>query len=104
MKSLSLPLLLVAILFALAPAACRTRERPGAEPATEGPRRFALKGVVRDVDAAKSEVTVEHEAIPGYMAGMTMPFPVKDSQVLPTLRPGDSIEATLVVEKDRYWL
>jgi len=57
------------------------------------------------VDAARSEVTVEHEEIPGYMAGMTMPFPVRDDpQVTGLLRPGDRIEATLVVEKERYWL
>ncbi len=68
-------------------------------------RRFALKGVVREVDAAQAEVTVEHEAIPGYMQGMTMDFPVRDDpQVLRLLRPGDRIEATLVVEKDRFWL
>jgi protein SCO1 len=36
---------------------------------------------------------------------MTMPFPVRDDpQVTRLLRPGDRIEATLVVEKERYWL
>lgn len=88
-------------LFLVAAAACRQSPKPSAESA----RRFPLKGVVREVDAGRSEVTVEHEAIPGYMQGMTMPFPVRDDpQVTRLLRPGDRIEATLVIEKERYWL
>jgi protein SCO1 len=64
-----------------------------------------LKGIVRSVDAARSTITVEHDAIPGYMSAMTMPFPVKDDpRVIGLLRPGDKIEATLVVDQDRYWL
>jgi protein SCO1/2 len=89
------------LLLALIPAACRRESGPS----EESTRRFTLKGVVRELDAARSQITVEHEAIAGYMEGMTMPFPVRDDpQVLRLLRPGDRIEATLVVEKDRYWL
>lgn len=91
----------VVLALALLGAACRERSKPAAEDA----RRFPLKGIVREVDPARSELTVEHEAIPDYMGGMTMPFPVRDDpQVMRLLRPGDRIEATLVVEKDRYWL
>jgi protein SCO1/2 len=83
------------------PAACRQKAAPG----TGEARRFALRGIVREVDAARSRVTVEHEAIAGYMDSMTMPFPVRDDpQVLRLLRPGDRIEATLVVEKESYRL
>jgi len=89
------------LLLALSPAACRQSAKPDAQ----NTRRFSLRGVVREVDATRSQVTVEHEAIAGYMQGMTMPFPVRDDpQILKLLRPGDRIEATLVVEKDRYWL
>ncbi len=89
------------LLLLVGAAACRQAPKPSAETA----RRFALKGIVREVDAGRSEVTVEHETIPDYMQGMTMPFPVRDDpQVTRLLRPGDRIEATLVVEKDRYWL
>jgi protein SCO1/2 len=92
----------LAVVLLLAPAACRQGEKPAAQAAA---RRFALRGVVREVDTARAQVTVEHEAIPGYMQGMTMPFPVRDDpQVLRFLRPGDRIEAALVVEGDRYWL
>ncbi len=82
-------------------SACRQKETS----ATQEVRRFDLSGVVREVNASRSEITVEHEAIPGYMQGMTMPFPVRDDpQVIGLLRAGDRIQATLVVEKDRYWL
>jgi len=89
------------LLLALFPAACRQ----SAKQETQNTRRFSLRGIVREVDSTRSQVTVEHEAIEGYMQGMTMDFPVKDDpQVLRLLRPGDRINATLVVEKDRYWL
>ncbi len=100
-RPILLPLLLLVLLL---PGGCRREAKPGGELAVERPRRFALKGVVREVNAAKSEITVEHEAIPGYMTGMTMPFPVNEPRVVQTLRPGDAIEATLVVAKERYWL
>ncbi len=89
------------LLLALISLACRR----GAGPDAQEARRFTLKGIVREVDAERSRLTVEHEAIPGYMQGMTMPFPVRDDpQVLRLLRPGDRIEATLVVEKESYRL
>jgi protein SCO1/2 len=60
---------------------------------------------VREVDAARSEATIAHEAIPDYMSAMTMVFPIKDdAQVVKMLRPGDRIEATLHVEGRNYWL
>jgi protein SCO1 len=91
----------LALLLALLPAACRQSAKPDAQ----NTRRFSLRGIVREVDATRSQVTVEHEAIEGYMQGMTMDFPVRDDpQVLRLLRPGDRIDATLVVEKERFWL
>jgi protein SCO1 len=91
----------LAMCLLLLAGGCRQSGKPSAESA----RRLPLKGVVREVNAPRSEITVEHEAIPDYMEGMTMAFPVRDDpQVTRLLRPGDRIEATLVVEKDRYWL
>ncbi len=83
--------------------ACGRREQPA--PARTAAERHTLKGVIRSVDPARTEITVTHEEVPGYMAAMTMPFPVKDDpQVFAILRPGDRIEATLVVDADKYWL
>ncbi|HEY3122659.1 MAG TPA: SCO family protein [Thermoanaerobaculia bacterium] len=89
-------------LFLLAAAACRQTAKPAAQGTAE---RHALRGIVREVDAARSKITVEHETIPGYMQGMTMPFPVRDDpKVIQLLRPGDRIEASLVVEGENFWL
>ena len=97
---------------------CRAREtvgHPGAvvgKPAATRPpavgadaKRFPLKGVITAVDAGKSEITVAHEEIPGYMDAMTKPFPVRDDpKVIGLLRPGDRIEATLVVDGATFFL
>jgi len=103
------------ILFSAA-AACRKAPAPApARPAARNPatvavrsepaERHPLKGIIRQVDASRSEITVEHEEVPGYMAAMTMSFPVRDDpQVIGLLRPGDRIEATLAVGKEHYWL
>jgi protein SCO1/2 len=91
----------LALALAVSAASCREKSKAAAAEA----RRFPLKGIVRQVDTARSEITVEHEAVPNYMDGMTMSFPVRDDpQVMRLIRPGDRIEATLVVEKERYWL
>jgi protein SCO1/2 len=45
-------------------------------------------------------VLIAHEAIPGFMDAMTMPFSLKDRTLLDDLRPGDEVEGRLRVEKD----
>ena len=64
-----------------------------------------MKGKVLAVDRSKGEVAVEHEEVKGYMAAMTMDFPLRDADALNTVAPGDGIQATLVVADDgSYWL
>ncbi len=79
-----------------APAAPVAGPNPSAPP--DGPRTYTLKGVVRRVDAASGEVTIAHEAMPGFMAAMTMPFTLKDRSALEDVRPGDEVEGPLRVE------
>jgi protein SCO1 len=108
-------LAILAVLAGVAAPACRKAEVPSraasrpAQPAapTVGPnaRRYTLTGVVTAVDAAQSKITVQHEEIPGFMSAMTMAFPVRDDpKVIAFLRPGDRIEARLVVDGDNYFL
>ena len=98
-------------------SACRKAEVPANAPSkpaiaavaapTVGPnaKRYPLKGVVTKVDPARAQVTVQHEEIPGYMSAMTMAFPIRDDpKVIAFLRPGDRIEARLVVDGDNYFL
>jgi protein SCO1/2 len=93
---------LAAALLLAAAAACR-REAPA--PAKEPLKQFHVKGVIQRVDRPRSEITIAHEAVPGFMDAMTMTFPVRDDpQVIAILAPGDKIEATLSLQGDQYWL
>ena len=44
---------------------------------------------------------VDHEAIPGFMGAMEMPYPVADIRSLDSIAPGDEIRADLVVTDGR---
>lgn len=78
-------------------AACQT-EKPLPQ------QRFDLQGKVVAVDKSEGTVTLAHKAIPGYMAAMTMAYPVKDKWAFDVLKPGQTLTATLVVASDRAWL
>jgi protein SCO1/2 len=68
-------------------------------------QRYELRGKVVSVDRAKGEVTVDHEEVKGYMAAMTMDFPVRDAEALKIMEAGDQLQASLVIADDgAYWL
>src|SRR5215207_8158448 len=60
-------------------------------------RQYELRGQILAIDAARKEVLIKHENIKGFMPAMTMPFTVKDDQLLSGREPGDLVTATLVV-------
>jgi len=85
-------------------APSRPAIRPGA-PVSASAKRYPLKGVITAVDFSKPAITVAHEDIPGFMEGMTMEFPVRDDpKVVALLRPGDRIEARLVIDGKVFFL
>lgn len=98
----------LAVLLALLPLACSKRDTAAPAKTTAASataKRYDLRGIIRGVDVAKREVTVDHEEIAGYMDAMTMSFPVRDDpQVFEILRAGDRLEAKLVVDEGDYWL
>jgi protein SCO1/2 len=61
---------------------------------------YKLRGKVVSTNAAKGEVTLNHEAIPGFMEAMTMPYKLKDAGILGELHPGDMITADVLVSQD----
>ncbi len=74
----------------------------GTMPTAEA-QRYTVRG--RVVEAPKAgTLTVEHEAIPGYMAAMTMPFTAKDPAELDGLTPGDAVQFTYVVAGTSAWI
>jgi protein SCO1 len=72
----------------------------GVKKAAPPTKDYKLVGVVRRVDRESGEVAIRHEAIPGFMPAMTMPFDVKDKELLSELRAGDEVEGTLRVSGD----
>jgi protein SCO1/2 len=88
---------LAGLSLVIALAACQT-EKPLPE------QRFDLRGKVVAVNKSEGTVTLAHEAIPGYMAAMTMDYPIKDKWAFNVLKPGQTLRATLVVASDRAWL
>jgi protein SCO1 len=61
---------------------------------------YKLRGKVVATNPATGEVTINHEAIPGFMEAMTMPYKVKDPNVLSELHPGDVLTADLLVSHE----
>lgn len=68
-------------------------------------REYELRGVVVSVRADQNEITIKHDDIPRFMPGMTMPFKVRERELLRDRVPGDVVRATLVVQDaDAYLL
>ncbi len=65
---------------------------------------FPLRGEVTAIDTAHLRIVISHEEIPNYMPAMTMPFKVKDPELLRRVAPGDSVGATLAVSRTESWL
>ena len=64
---------------------------------TSSSKVYKLRGKVVSTDAAKSEVTLDHEEIKDFMGAMTMPYKLKDPTILSELHPGDTVTADVVV-------
>jgi protein SCO1/2 len=67
-------------------------------------RHYDLSGQVVAVDALRSEVTIAHDPVPGYMDGMVMPFKVAKADQLTSVQPGDLVRGRLVVRPDDGFL
>lgn len=54
-------------------------------------RHYEARGIVRGFAPDHTTIEVEHEAIPGFMPAMTMPFRARDPKAIASLRSGDAI-------------
>lgn len=94
--------LLTLLAFALVAFACETRKpKPPSEP---GETLYALKGTILSRDREANSLRIDHEAVPGFMAAMTMDYPVRGAEVdsLPADRA--LVVARLHVHDNRYWI
>lgn len=92
---------IAALSIAIALNGCHRESGQSGQPDASSVKHYMVRGRVVEVDADQKSVTISHEAIPGFMGAMTMPYQVKDPSVLTELHPGDRITATLVDEDER---
>jgi protein SCO1/2 len=62
-------------------------------------KEFQVKGKIIATDPEHAEITLQHEAIPGFMEAMTMPYKVGRKEIVNELHPGDIIHARLLADQ-----
>ena len=83
---------------------CRREGDSSASGSKTRQRIFSVRGWLQDLPTDGRSAVIRHEAIPGYMAAMTMTFSVKEAGHLHGLTPGDEVEFRLIVTEDDQWI
>jgi len=80
-------------------AGCHSGAKPAQSASGSDVTVYKLRGQVISTDAPHGIVVLKHEAIPGFMEAMTMPYQLKDASIVGELHPGDTITADVLVSK-----
>ena len=64
-------------------------------------RTYEMRGQVLGVNRDKMEILVKHDKIEGLMDAMTMPWKVKEANMLDNIGPGDLITSEIVVDNNQ---
>ena len=91
-----LPAIFLSIVFL--PTGCKSTSTPAPATSQYPQKTFPVRGKVISTDA--THVTLQHDAVPGFMDAMTMPYKLKDPSIVGELHPGDLITATIIVQQD----
>ena len=70
----------------------------------EAVKRYPMHGEVKAVDASAKTAVIDAGKIGDWMDAMTMEYHVKPDAEFDKLHAGDHIEATLVVEGEKYYV
>lgn len=96
------------LITALAAGACAqpapAPKTPPETPNTSQRQEHQLIGQILDLSLETNQALIKHQDIGEVMAAMTMPFRVEDPKLLTTVKPGDLITATVVIEDGRTYL
>jgi len=100
-----LPILLLAA-FAFSAVGCH-HDAPDPTKASSNPasqsdsqfKTYPLRGKIVSTNPAKGEVTIDAQAIPGFMEAMIMPYKLRDTRIIGELHPGDLITADVLVSQ-----
>jgi len=78
---------------------CHSGPRPEVKAEITSYKTYKLRGKVVSTDPSSGNVTLNHEAIPGFMEAMTMPYRLKSPNIAADLHPGDVLTADLYVSQ-----
>jgi protein SCO1/2 len=67
-------------------------------------KEYDVRGIVREIRWPKGELLIRHNAIPGYMGAMVMPFTVRDPNSLKKVAIGDEVGFRLHVSDADDWI
>lgn len=87
---------LVFLPWVLLLAGCAQKEEPV--------KRYPMKGEIKALDRSTQTATIDAGKIGDWMDAMTMEYPVKPDAEFYKLHAGDHIEATVVVNGDKYYV
>jgi len=62
-------------------------------------KTFKIRGKVVATDVGAGKITLDHEAVPGFMDAMIMPYKLADPSIIGELHPGDKITADVTVDQ-----
>lgn len=83
-------------------AGCSKEEpRPLSEP---GEKLYTVRGVILSRETTSNTLQIAHEAIPNFMAAMTMDFPVRGAKVAELPPDNSRVEAKLHFTDRAFWL
>ena len=83
------------LLLALALAGCGAKNQT---------KRYPMEGEVKALDPAAKSATIAAGKIGDWMEAMTMEYSVKPDAEFQKLHVGDRIQATVVVNDDKYYV
>jgi mono/diheme cytochrome c family protein len=63
---------------------------------TADSKTYRSMAVIKAVETKDNKLTIDHEDIPGFMAPMTMTWPVSDPAMLAGLKAGDKVEFEII--------
>jgi protein SCO1/2 len=92
--------LAVVVFFVGCHGAATPKAASGRTQAQAQAKKYHVRGIVVSSDAKTGAVTLDTEAIPGYMGAMTMPYTLAQPNIATELHPGDTITATLTATAD----
>ena len=101
MNGIAFFLLAVAMAFA---SGCGKAKEPVQATGSRTNHIFQVKGILKEIKPDGKTAIIQHEEIPDYMAAMTMPLDVKNTNEFKGLQPGDAISFRMIITEDDGWI